>query len=68
MAKEETTKEAKTKGLCVLCGNKMDISIVPCGRTAFLEAECFKCGNAVDLMISAKTGRMLINTDGTMKL
>ena len=56
------------KGICNLCGNKMAVEIIPCGKTAFLEAECSECNNAVDLIITAETGRELTSSNRTIGL
>ncbi len=56
------------KVLCVMCENEMTVEIIPCGKTAFLEAECSKCGNAIDQPITAKSGKDLASSNKTLKL
>lgn len=56
------------KALCNLCKSKMTVEIIPCGKTAFLEAECPKCENALELIISAKTKKKLIDSGGTIRI
>ena len=56
------------KALCNLCESPMKVKLIPCGKTAFLEAECSECGNAVDLIITAKAKRDLLKSDKTIKL
>lgn len=51
------------KVVCGLCKSKMNVKIIPCGKTAFLEADCPKCKSAVDLEVTAKTRRNLENGD-----
>ncbi len=56
------------RAICRLCKSEMAVEIVPCGKTAFLEAECPECKNAVDLIITAKLKRKLINSNETIRL